>query len=217
MADVVLLCIGIGVGGCYRDFRLRARCHIPASRLIGVVRLVAHCRNLICRQLQRITIMSGKGHGLVCCRSVAFALIPRAVYHLEGHRVRNKFLDLKFLVVGGKCRVCCLYAHIVCSWNKILYVTACPGSPVLGIRLFVLHRSRDAGEFAIVVVRSGTIFCCCRRRVWLGFCRRRGQRDRRVPRRRSGDGDLREAVARDGNAVYGVNSVILREVITLTC
>ena len=152
LADAVLLRVGIGVGRIRRYLRVRARRRIPASGLVSVVRLAANCRNLVCGQFQGIAIMSGKGHSLVCCCSIAFALIPFSVHYLKGHRVRNKSLDCQFLICGRIGCIGCLKADIVCSGNKTCDVAACSNSPTLGIRLLILHSGRNAGELSVVVV-----------------------------------------------------------------
>ena len=89
-ADAILLRVGIGVSRRRGDLRLRAGRHIPASRLVGIVGLVANRRYLACRQLQHIAFVPGQGHDLVRCRGVAFALIPGTVDHLEGHGLADR-------------------------------------------------------------------------------------------------------------------------------
>ena len=122
--------------------------------------------------------MSGKGHSLVCCCSIAFAFIPFSVHYLKGHHVRNKSLDRQFLICRRLCRFGCLYTHIVCSGNETCDIAACPGRPTLSIRFLIFHLCRNTGELAVVVVCGLAINCSgCRRCVRCRFGRRRCQGD----------------------------------------
>ena len=161
--------------------------------------------------------MSGKGHSLVCCCSIAFALIPFSVHYLKGHRVRNKSLDRQLLICGCIGRIRCLYADIVCSGDKARDVAAGSGCPFRCIRLFILHFSRNAGELSVVVVCGCAVRRGGCRRVRRRLCRRRGQRDRGVSGRRSRHCDLRVAVACDRNSIHSCNTVICREIIAGIC
>ena len=82
--------IGKGVGGRRRDLRIRARSHIPAPRLIGVIRLASDGRNLVCGQLQRIALIAGQRHSFVRCA----VIVPFTFDHLECHGIGNRLVPL---------------------------------------------------------------------------------------------------------------------------
>ena len=162
--------------------------------------------------------MSGKGHSLVCCCSIAFAFIPFSVHYLKGHRVRNKSLNCQFLICGRICRFGRLYAHIVCPGNKPCDVAAGSCCPTIVIRLLIFHCCRNTGELSIVVVCGCAVYCgCCCRCSRCRFGRRSRQCDRCISSRCSGNRDLRIAVACDRNSIHSFNAVVFRKVIAFVC
>ena len=162
--------------------------------------------------------MSGKGHSLVCCCSIAFAFIPFSVHYLKGHRVRNKSLNCQFLICGRICRFGRLYAHIVCPGNKPCDVAAGSCCPTIVIRLLIFHCCRNTGELSIVVVCGCAVYCgCCCRCSRCRFSRRSRQCDRCISSRCSGNRDLRVAVAGHFYPANLGNAVICREIIPLVC
>ena len=215
LADAILGGVGIGVGRCRCDRRFGAGNNIPCASLIGIGGLGADSGDLILRQLQRIALVPSQGHGLFASQGF---IIPGAVHYLKGHCVRNKSPDRQFLIVGGKGRIRCFYAHIICTGNKSGNFAACSGRPFLSIRLLVLHLGRNAGELSIVVVCGRAVHCggCCGR-VRFRLCRGRGQRDGCISGGRAGNRDLRVAVAGHGDTVDSGNAVICWEIISVIC
>ena len=83
-----LLFVGIDVGRCRRDCRIRTRRHVPVTSPVAIIRSAANRGYLIRSQLQRIALVTGQGHGLFRGSTV----IPGTVGHLEGHLVADRCL-----------------------------------------------------------------------------------------------------------------------------
>ena len=197
---------GIGERCCSRDGRI-SRVIIPATaRITGSS---FHAGWHTCRlraALYRLRLV---------CRAV---IRPCSVGHFVGYFVGRSRIpsNRQFLIARCISCICCLITHIVGSGNKVCDVAACSGGPVLGIRLFVLHRGRHAGELSVIVGRGCAVHrgCCCGR-VRCRFSRRRGQRDLSISGRCSGNRDLSVVVTGYGYSVDCCNTIIIREIIAV--
>ena len=107
---------------------------------------------------------------------------------------------------------------MVGSGNKIFDVVSGSGIPVRSVRFLILHRSRNAGELAVVVVGGRAVHrgCCCGR-VRCRFSRRRCQCDRSISGWCSGHRDLCVAVAGHFYPANLGNAVICRVIIPVVC